>query len=400
MEGDGFGRPALVLVAAGASTRFGSGRKKEYLPIGGGTVLSEAAAAFFRAFPGGLRAVALAHPAGESPERAKAALLAGGALPGGTELLLVRGGATRQESVRNALESLAERLGAEAAGTLVLIHDGARPFVTEDVIRRTAEAAARNGAAAPGITPTDTQKEIGADGRILRHLVRSSLSSIQTPQAFVLEKILGAHREAARTGAEFTDDTEIWDRFSGGNAAVVVEGSAENRKITYGADLREGKMEIRTGLGYDKHPLVAGRRLVLGGVEIPSDLGEAGHSDGDVLLHAVIDALLGAAALGDIGSHFPPSDAAWKDADSRELLRAAWAEVKAEGWRLSNLDCVVALESPKFLPHRERVRGEIARVLGCGAERVSAKAKTGEKLGDVGERRAVEAWATCLIERG
>ena len=156
---------------------------------------------------------------------------------------------------------------------------------------------------------------------------------------------------------------------------------------------------IRTGLGYDKHRLVAGRRLMLGGVAIPFDKGEDGHSDGDVLLHAITDAVLGAAALGDIGSYFPPEEPQWKDADSRTLLARCWQDVRAAGWTLGNLDCVVALEKPKFLPHRDAVRASVAAILGCAAEQVFVKAKTGEKLGDIGEGRAVEAWATCLLQK-
>jgi len=156
---------------------------------------------------------------------------------------------------------------------------------------------------------------------------------------------------------------------------------------------------IHVGLGYDKHVLTEGRKLVLGGVHIPFEKGEAGHSDGDVLLHAITDALLGAAALGDIGSYFPPSEPEWKDADSKKLLLTCWNDVKKAGWNLVNLDCVIALEKPKFLPFRDEVRKSIAEVLGCSFEQVFVKAKTGEKLGDVGEGRAVEVWATCLLER-
>ncbi len=156
---------------------------------------------------------------------------------------------------------------------------------------------------------------------------------------------------------------------------------------------------IHIGLGYDKHVLTEGRKLVLGGVHIPFEKGEAGHSDGDVLLHAITDALLGAAALGDIGSYFPPSEEKWKDADSKQLLLTCWNDVKKAGWSLCNLDCVIALEKPKFIPHRENVRKSIAQVLDCTIDQVFVKAKTGEKLGDVGEGRAVEVWATCLLER-
>ena len=155
---------------------------------------------------------------------------------------------------------------------------------------------------------------------------------------------------------------------------------------------------IRVGLGYDKHILTEGRKLILGGVEIPFEKGESGHSDGDVLLHAITDALLGASGLGDIGSYFPPSEPEWKDAASSNLLKICWNDVKSRGWRLGNLDCVIALEKPKFLPYREQVRESIANLLCCQKEQIFVKAKTGEKLGDVGKGRAAEVWAVCLLE--
>lgn len=155
----------------------------------------------------------------------------------------------------------------------------------------------------------------------------------------------------------------------------------------------------RVGLGYDKHVLVEGRKLVLGGVELPFEKGEAGHSDGDVLLHAITDALLGASGLGDIGSYFPPSDPQWKDADSKKLLSICWADVQKAGWSLENLDCVIALEKPKFIPYRDSVRESIAQILGCQKDQIFVKAKTGEKLGDIGQGRAVEVWSVCLLHK-
>ena len=156
-------------------------------------------------------------------------------------------------------------------------------------------------------------------------------------------------------------------------------------------------MDIRTGLGYDKHLLVQGRKLVLGGVEIPSEKGEAGHSDGDVLLHAITDAVLGASGLGDIGSYFPSEDKKWKDADSKMLLRTVWQDVKNAGFSIGNLDCVILMEKPKFLPFRDEVRKSIASILDCDFSRVFVKAKTGEKTGEVGEGNAVHAFATVLL---
>lgn len=156
---------------------------------------------------------------------------------------------------------------------------------------------------------------------------------------------------------------------------------------------------IRTGLGYDKHLLVEGRRLILGGVVIPSDRGEAGHSDGDALLHAVTDALLGASGMGDIGSYFPSEDPKWKDSDSAVLLKTVWNDIQQKGWKLENIDCVIELQQPKFLPYRQQVIGRMAEILGVGEDQVFVKAKTGEKTGEIGEGRAVECLAVCLLSR-
>lgn len=408
-------RAVLVLVAAGSSSRMG-GKKKEYLPMNGGTVLSSAARIFLQALP--FSVVAVTYPAAQTPgdgeknERAcREALFSDQAVAAihtsaQTAFLFVEGGATRQQSVLNALQAVAGQCGNE--NPLVFIHDGARPFVSAQIIRDCHAAAAQYGAAAPALQPTDTLKETDEQGCIVRHLTRARLAAVQTPQVFRLEPLLRAHRAAAQQHIDCTDDTEIWDRFAAdGNTyrpTKMLAGSPENKKITYPSDIpapKTGKdtMCIRTGLGYDKHVLVAGRKLMIGGVAIPSDKGEAGHSDGDVLLHAITDALLGAAALGDIGSYFPPDDAQWKDADSKKLLATVWKDITAAGWSLGNIDSVIALEQPKFLPHRTAVRASIADVLGVPAEQVFVKAKTGEKTGDVGTGKVIEATATCLLFR-
>ncbi|MBQ7158845.1 MAG: 2-C-methyl-D-erythritol 2,4-cyclodiphosphate synthase, partial [Treponema sp.] len=298
--------------------------------------------------------------------------------------------------------------GGSAINPLVFIHDGARPFVSAQIIRDCETAAKQYGASVPALQPVDTQKETDADGFITRHLVRARLAAVQTPQVFRLQPLLTAHRTAAAEHKDCTDDTEIWDAYVADgktyNATKIVAGSSENKKITYPSDIpqeaaQEKAMQIRTGLGYDKHVLTEGRKLMLGGVEIPFEKGEAGHSDGDVLLHAITDALLGAAAMGDIGSYFPPSDAKWKDADSKMLLQTVWKDITAAEWSLGNLDCVIALEKPKFLPYRDEVRASIAKVLGAQSEQIFVKAKTGEKTGDVGTGKVVEAFATCLLTK-
>lgn len=420
---------ALILVAAGSSTRFSEGEKvpvkKEYLPLNGGTVLSTAAKIFLQTKKFSVVAVTFPFSADESElkqneEKSKAALFSDDFLKcefdsNRTKFLFVPGGATRQKSVKNALEQVSEFFDKTKSDSqkIVFIHDGARPFLKAQTINETFAAALEFGASAPGLQPTDTQKEIDENGFIKKHLVRSNLSAIQTPQVFHLEEILEGHKKAEIANANCTDDTEIWDDFvvpfqNGKFKTVkIVKGDSENKKITYKSDFevensrnsitKERKM-IRTGLGYDKHRLVEGRKLMLGGIEIPSDKGEDGHSDGDVLLHAITDAVLGASALGDIGSYFPPSEPQWKDADSKMLLSKCWNDVKKDGWKLGNLDCVIALEKPKFLPHRDTVRESIAKLLDCDISQVFVKAKTGEKTGDVGTGKVVEVWATCLLE--
>ena len=262
------------------------------------------------------------------------------------------------------------------------------------------------GACAPAVPVVDTCKETdAATGAIVRHLPRARLAAVQTPQCFYFKKLLEAHRKAHNDGKTYTDDTEIWGAYEGD--VYVCEGERTNVKITYKEDLPDagvfpasGSSAVyRTGLGSDTHRLVSGRPLLIGGVHIPFDKGELAHSDGDVLFHAITDALLGAAALGDIGELFPPSDPAWKDADSSVLLKTAWRRVLDAGWRLENLDCVLSIERPKILVWRQKIRESIASVLGCEIDRVFVKAKTAEGLGDIGEGKAVSALCTCLLRR-
>ena len=407
----------VVIAASGTSSRMG-GEKKEFRALSesaGDSVLARSAVAFLPFMPSRIvitlpadnfdahkaRAAALLH---ESAAFDECAL---------QTIAYARGGAERSESVFNALCFFDENEPqSKKENAVVLIHDAARRWLDAALIERVVQAARQNGAACPGIPPVDTIKESGGDGFVRRHLERSRLFCAQTPQGFWFAPLFYAHKKAkaARQKRAYTDDTEIWDEFAarGGahNPCALVEGSPHNSKITFPADLGakdraaagECTRTFRTGFGYDMHPLVKNRALVLGGVVIPFDKGEAGHSDGDALLHAVTDALLGAAALGDVGSFFPPGDAEYKDADSRGLLRAAWDAVTRARWRLENLDCVIELEEPKLLPHRDAVRDSIAGVLGVSRGRVFVKAKTGEKMGEVGRGEAVKAWAVCLLQ--
>ncbi len=442
---------AVVIVAAGASNRMGELGKKEWLPLNGGSVLSEAALVFLKTKL--FSTIIIVHPKNDLAA-AKKALYKNPLvqeLSQGVNVIFTPGGDTRQQSVFNALKALAKaaKNGSQAKDSprLVLIHDGARPFITQSLVKKTVSATLKYGAAVPALQPVETQKEMDSRSKIARHLKRSSLASVQTPQGFLFPEILECHKKAAKEkDAAFTDDTEIWDKYSAKKTRVI-PGEPGNIKITYPKDVTAGldcqrsqeRSEIissskiseatyrsynaggrnlgqdqnsrqaqkaaptapafRIGLGTDLHRLVSGRPLILGGVVLPYDKGEDGHSDGDALFHAITDALLGAAALGDIGSYFPPEDDKWKDADSAKLLKAAWKDVRAAGWELQNLDCVVKLQEPKFLPHRQKVRQSIARVLGVDISQVFVKAKTGERVGPVGLCQAVETEAVCLLAK-
>lgn len=425
---------AVIITAAGSSTRMKSSVKKEYLPLKGGTVLSCAVKAFLKSI--NPEYLVITYPKNQL-EEAKSALFCDAELkllldplktsPTGLKLIFAEGSTTRQKSILNALLEL-EKLHNEVSGRrtypenspakstsdtdsglaaktapldcprYVLIHDGARPFIDSETIRNTLEAAIKYKAAVPALTPTDTQKMLDEEGFISEHLQRSRMAAVQTPQGFEFLPLLEAHKKAAQEEKEYTDDTEIYGKYAG--KVKIVPGSEENIKITYAKDYKkeENQMnEIRTGLGYDLHRLKEGRKLVIGGIEIPFEKGEDGHSDGDALLHAVTDSLLGASGLGDIGSYFPPEEAKWKDADSKELLSTVWQDVKKAGWKIGNIDCVIKLEKPKFLPYRSQVIKSIAEILETEESRVFVKAKTGEKLGDIGEGRAIEVWVTALL---
>ncbi|MDP3177609.1 MAG: 2-C-methyl-D-erythritol 2,4-cyclodiphosphate synthase [Spirochaetaceae bacterium] len=429
-------RIAVLVTAAGRSERFGS-VKKEFVRVEGRSVLDLAVSAFL-SLPG-LAALAVTSP----PERESETLAALSADTkaalerlGPGRFLLVAGGGTRRDSVRLGLEALAGALDIEpgaaseaapgaapeaalraAPEAIVLVHDGARPWASERLALRVARATTEHGAVVPLVPLVDTPKQTGPDGTILGHPRRDSIGAAQTPQGFLFGPLLAAHRRAAaedRAAAEgrapvreYTDDAELWAAYVG--PVDSIEGELGNKKITVAGDLPGGVDEagsgggavaaapFRIGQGWDIHRLVPGRPLVLGGRTIPSDLGEDGHSDGDVLLHAVIDALLGAVALGDIGQHFPPSDEAWRGADSRDLAARAAALVRSTGWEPVNVDCTVVLERPRLGPYRDAMRESIAAALGIDAAAVSVKAKTKEGLDAVGEGRAVEAQAIVLV---
>ncbi len=308
----------------------------------------------------------------------------------------VEGGETRQKSVFRGLLAM-----ESVMPDIVLIHDGARPAVSAGIIEKVFRKASERNAAAPVVPLVDTIKETDSD-IIVSHPERSSYRGIQTPQGFKYSTILDSHKKAEADGRDYTDDTEIYTRYAG--EVFTVEGSEKNRKITYQNDLDFFEKElggknrmIRTGQGYDLHRLEDGDCLYIGGVRIPSDKKAVAHSDGDVLIHAVIDSILGAAAEGDIGSHFPPSDPAYKDISSRILLKKVIKLIKGKGYSVSNIDTTVVLEKPKLRPYIDSIRKTLSEDLETDIENVSVKAKTNEQCDAAGRREAVEAFASVMI---
>ncbi len=310
----------------------------------------------------------------------------------------VDGGATRQISVRAGLEALVKH-----APDIVLIHDAARAFVTEAVISRAIDAALSTGAAIPVIPVTDTVKLVGDTGSVEATPSRAHLRIAQTPQAFRFDAILEAHRRAADEGRDdFTDDSALAEW--AGLTVATFEGDVANMKLTTPEDFareeaRLGAMlgDIRTGTGYDVHALTDGDHLMLCGVRVPFNRGFLAHSDGDVGLHAIVDAILGALADGDIGSHFPPSDPKWKGAPSDQFLAYAVDLVKQRGGRIAHLEVTMICEAPKIGPLREAMRTRISEITGVPISRVAVKATTSERLGFTGRQEGIAATASATI---
>ncbi|MBE3132740.1 MAG: 2-C-methyl-D-erythritol 2,4-cyclodiphosphate synthase, partial [Acidobacteria bacterium] len=293
---------------------------------------------------------------------------------------------------------------------VVVVHDAARPFVSADLIARTIDAAIESGVAIPALAARDTIKEVtGADPRgrfVTRTLPRESIVFVQTPQAFRPDILREAIR-LGRAGVDVTDEASLAER--AGHAVRVIEGDPRNIKITTPEDLEVARGLVaesetrdtagltRIGTGYDVHRLVAGRRLVLGGVVIPFALGLDGHSDADVLCHAVTDAILGAAAEGDIGRLFPDTDDRWKGASSLDLLARAVDLVRSKGYRAGNVDAVVMAERPRLAPHVDEITARLAATLGIPPDCVSVKGKTNEGLGEIGRGEAIAVHAVALL---
>jgi 2-C-methyl-D-erythritol 4-phosphate cytidylyltransferase / 2-C-methyl-D-erythritol 2,4-cyclodiphosphate synthase len=374
-----------LVVAAGRGTRLGAPLPKQYLPLAGEPLLRHTLKAL-AAHPRiqGVRAVI--HP-DDLAHYEKAAR--------GLDLLApVSGGAQRQDSVRLGLESLLERDPA-----VVAIHDGARPFVDGALIDRVLDAIETTPGAIPALPVADTLKR-GRDGRVLETVDRAQLWRVQTPQAFRFRPILDAHRAAA--GLDLTDDAAVAER--AGLAVSLVMGSEENCKVTTAEDLVRAERallaqlgDVRTGHGFDVHPLGPGDHVWLCGIKVPHERALIGHSDADVGLHALTDAILGAMGAGDIGGHFPPSDPQWRGAASDRFLRHAATLVAQRGGRVAHVDVTLICERPKVSPHRDAMVARIADILGIPAGRVSVKATTTEKLGFTGREEGIAAQAVATI---
>lgn len=386
---------SAILAAGGRGTRLGAATPKQLLMVGDRTILQ-------RSFD-----TLEAHP------RIDEVIVA---LPGDLaaapphfltstqkSVRIVNGGDRRQDSVANAFLCVSDR------ADVVVIHDAARPFATSELFSRVIDAAAKDGAAIAALQASDTVKEARADdtGTIARTIARESIYLAQTPQAF-RRAVLAEAIVKGGTEVGATDEASLAEL--SGHAVRLVHGEAANIKITTEQDLRicEGLarrpepavgVSVRIGTGYDLHRLEAGRRLIIGGVEIPHRMGLIGHSDADVLCHAVTDAILGAAGQGDIGLHFPDTDPQWTGANSIDLLERAAKIIRRAGYVVANVDAVVIAELPKLSPHIDAIRRKLADALGVDASAVSVKGKTNEQVGALGRNEAIAVHAVALLAR-
>jgi 2-C-methyl-D-erythritol 4-phosphate cytidylyltransferase/2-C-methyl-D-erythritol 2,4-cyclodiphosphate synthase len=374
----------VIIVAGGRGARVGAGLPKQFLEIGGRTILRRAIDAF-DGHPQVDRIVVVlpSELVTDAPQFIGAT---------SRPCHVAAGGATRHDSVRLGLQAM------PAGPDVILVHDAARPFTSTDLIGRVIAAAVDSGAAVPALPAGETVKRVDREAGLVRETIaRDEVWLAQTPQGFrrsVLEAAI------ARPGGEsVTDDAVLVER--AGLPVRVVPGEAGNVKITTPDDLAAARARLaglpRVGSGYDLHRLAAGRRLVLAGVEVASDVGPLGHSDGDVVCHAVVDAMLGAAAAGDIGRHFPDTDPRWKDAAGLDLVGRARAIVHAAGLAVSSVDVTVVLERPKLAPHAAAIVERLARALGVEPTRVSLKAKTNEGVDAVGRGEAIVAHAVAVL---
>lgn len=381
-------RTAVIIVAAGRGQRFGPGTPKQYLEVSGKTLIRHAVAAF------------AAHPAIDAVlpviHQDDAETL-GKALDGLDYLPPVAGGAARQQSVLNGLEAL-----STFAPDKVLVHDAARPMISSALIDRVLLALDTSDGVIPALQVVDTLKRADAAGMITDTVPRDGLWRAQTPQGFGFDALLAAHRSVA--GQTLTDDAAVME--AAGHRIALVAGDENNIKVTTPDDLVRMEMimaegsnrpSFRIGSGYDVHKLGPGDHVTLCGVVVPHHQSLIGHSDADVALHALTDAIFGAMADGDIGSHFPPTDERWRGAASDRFLAYAAERMRASGWDLENIDVTIICERPKIGPHRESMRSRLAEILEIDRSRISVKATTTEKLGFTGREEGIAAEASVLL---
>jgi 2-C-methyl-D-erythritol 4-phosphate cytidylyltransferase/2-C-methyl-D-erythritol 2,4-cyclodiphosphate synthase len=376
---------AAIIAAAGRGIRLGAGVPKQFLDLGDGRAMLERSIEAF-AQAESVKEIVVALPPDVTYDHRKFE----------KPIRSVTGGTRRQDSVANAFAAVS------AGADVIVIHDAARPFVTGELIDRTVRAAYEHGAAIAAVPVTDTLKHVAGSRRVISGTIpRDTVVLAQTPQAFRRDILARALALAENTDA--TDEATLVER--AGFPVHVVEGDPSNIKVTTRADLSNararmssaGSSTLRIGTGYDLHRLVEGRPLVLAGVLVPFDRGLHGHSDADIICHAVTDAILGAAAAGDIGQLFPDTDPRWKDADSLGLLREAVSVVTETGHAIVNVDVTVVAEQPKLRPHLEQMRANLAEALGIARDAVSIKGKTNEGTGAIGHGEAMACHAVALL---
>jgi len=382
----------VILLAGGSGARMGASRNKVLLELKGEPVICRAARAFTGVVDG---MIVVARD--EDRSAIQAALEASNAFAG--SMTIVIGGATRQDSVWNGLCALPE--GADK----VLIHDGARCLVDKGTIRRAMEAVERCGSGVAAIPAVDTIKQVDEDWLVTGTPDRSTLRAVQTPQAFTVDLIRRAHLAAQANHYQGTDDASLVEHL--GLPVQLTEGNRRNIKLTTPEDIAMAEAmlndspalpSLRVGQGYDVHRLVEGRDLILCGVNIPHTLGLLGHSDADVALHALMDAMLGAAALGDIGKHFPDTDERYKGISSMKLLEHVVLLLKDHGLRVTNADVTIVAQKPKLLPHIPQMRQNVANALQLPLNRINVKATTTEHLAFEGREEGISAQAVCMLQ--
>jgi 2-C-methyl-D-erythritol 4-phosphate cytidylyltransferase/2-C-methyl-D-erythritol 2,4-cyclodiphosphate synthase len=383
---------AVIIVAAGRGERAGAeGGPKQYRKLGTETVLQKTIRAFAQH-----DAVACVQVVIHADDHA---LYAASVTPSPKLLTPVNGGATRQASVMAGLKAL-ENNGHD----FVLIHDAARPFIQSDLIDRVLHGLETHPAVLPGLSMVDTVKRVGSDGMIGQTVPREDLFAAQTPQGFHFTSIFNAHQKASHSGkSDLTDDSSVAEW--AGLKVLPVAGCASNIKLTTPEDFKDisNRMsipDIRVGHGYDTHQLVAGDHVWLCGVRIPHTAALSGHSDADVGLHALTDALLASIADGDIGSHFPPTDPKWKGARSDQFLEYAVDRVRKAGGTITHMDVTLICEAPKIGPHRDKMRQTVAEIADVEIGRVAVKATTNERIGFIGREEGIVATATATVVMG